>query len=178
MIHRANFGSIERFLALLIEQYGGRWPFWLSPRQGIILTVNQDESVVKQAHEAAANISGFKALAQNPTDQGIPKPLSPVHSTFSIEVDASSQTLGKKIQRAKQMKYNLVFILGPKDLTESRITIDITGQMQSKADRDAQKLRGVLAEQLGEKALQNPRAIPIPVDSVHDLLVQLEKHFV
>jgi threonyl-tRNA synthetase len=178
MIHRANFGSLERFLALLIEQYGGRWPFWLSPRQGIILTVNQDESVVKQAHEAAAKISGFKALEQNPTDQGIPKPLSSVHSTFSIEVDASSQTLGKKIQRAKQMKYNLIFILGAKDLAESRITIDITGQMQSKADRDALKLRGVLAEQLGEKALQNPRAIPIPVDSVHDLLVQLEKHFV
>ncbi|KAL2853387.1 hypothetical protein BJY01DRAFT_206970 [Aspergillus pseudoustus] len=178
MIHRANFGSLERFLALLIEQYNGRWPFWLSPRQGIILTVNQDESVVKQAHEAAAKISGFKALDQNAANQGIPKPLSSVDSTFSIEVDASSQTLGKKIQRAKQMKYNLIFILGPKDLAESRITMDITGQMQSRADRDAQKLRGVLAEQVDEKALENPRAIPIPVDSVHKLLVQLEKHFV
>ncbi|KAL4873840.1 hypothetical protein BDV12DRAFT_53822 [Aspergillus spectabilis] len=178
MIHRANFGSLERFLALLIEQYSGRWPFWLSPRQGIILTVNQDEAVVKQAYEAAAKISGFKALDQSAIGEGIPRPLSAVDSTFLIDVDAGSQTLGKKIQRAKQMKYNLIFILGPKDLVESRITIDITGQLQSKPDCSAQTLREVLAKRVGEKPLQNPRAIPMPVDDVHDLLVQLEKHFV
>ncbi|KAL4788579.1 hypothetical protein BJX76DRAFT_684 [Aspergillus varians] len=178
MIHRANFGSLERFLALLIEQYSGRWPFWLSPRQGIILTVNQDEAVVKQAHEAAAKISGFKALDQSAVSEGIPHPLSAVDSTFLVDVDAGNQTLGKKIQRAKQMKYNLIFILGPKDLTESRITVDITGQMQGQPERSAQTLRAVLAKCVGEKALQNPRAIPVPVAQVHELLVQLEKHFV
>ncbi|KAL2871839.1 threonine--tRNA ligase MST1 [Aspergillus lucknowensis] len=178
MIHRANFGSLERFLALLIEQYNGRWPFWLSPRQGIILTVNQDEAILKQAYNAAERISGFKTLEQHAADQGIPRPLSSADSTFLIDVDAGSQTLGKKIQRAKQMKYNLIFILGPKDLAESRLTIDITGQMQSKPDRDAQRIRAVLAEQVGEKAVQNPRAIPVPVDAVHKLLVNLEKHFV
>ncbi|KAL2822353.1 hypothetical protein BDW59DRAFT_149533 [Aspergillus cavernicola] len=178
MIHRANFGSLERFLALLIEQYAGRWPFWLSPRQGIILTVNQDEAVRKQAYEAAAKISGFKALQQSGPDVDVPQPLSSVDSTFLVDVDAGSQTLGKKIQRAKQMKYNLIFILGPKDLAESCITVDITGQLQSKPDRNAQKLKEVLAKRVGEKALQNPRAIPIPVDEAHELLVQLEKHFV
>ncbi|RDW90210.1 threonine--tRNA ligase MST1 [Aspergillus mulundensis] len=177
MIHRANFGSLERFLALLIEQYSGRWPFWLSPRQGIILTVNQDDAVVNQAHEAAAKISGFKALDQSAAD-GIPKPLSATDSTFMIDVDASPQTLSKKIQRAKQMKYNLVFVLGPKDLAESRITVDVTGQLNSKPDRSAETLRAVLAKQVGEKALQKPRAIALPVDQVHNLLVQLDKHFV
>ncbi|KAL4909909.1 hypothetical protein BDW74DRAFT_143992 [Aspergillus multicolor] len=177
MIHRANFGSLERFLALLIEQYSGRWPFWLSPRQGIILTVNQDDAVVKQAYEAAAKISGFKALDQSAADR-VPKPLSTTDSTFLIDVDASPQTLSKKIQRAKQMKYNLVFVLGPKDLAESRITVDVTGQLNSKPDRGAETLRAVLAKQVGEKALQKPRAITLPVDQVHDLLVQLDKHFV
>ncbi|KAL6237767.1 hypothetical protein BDW75DRAFT_203067 [Aspergillus navahoensis] len=177
LIHRANFGSLERFLALLIEQYSGRWPFWLSPRQGVILTVNQDDAVVKQAHEAAAKISGFKSLDQNGAD-GIPQPLSATDSTFLIDIDTSSQTLSKKIQRAKQMKYNFIFILGPKDLAESRISVDITGQMNSKPDRSAEKLQAVLAKRVGEKALQKPRAIPLPVDEVHDLLVQLEKHFV
>ncbi|KAL4976993.1 hypothetical protein BDW66DRAFT_133636 [Aspergillus desertorum] len=176
LIHRANFGSLERFLALLIEQYSGRWPFWLSPRQGIILTVNQDDAVVKQAHEAAAKISGFKPLDQNAAD-GIPQPLSATDSTFLIDVDTSSQTLSKKIQRAKQMKYNLIFIIGPKDLTESQISVDITGQMSSKPDRSAEKLQAVLAKCVGEKALQKPRAISLPVGKVHDLLVQLEKHF-
>ncbi|KAL4809280.1 hypothetical protein BDV18DRAFT_131657 [Aspergillus unguis] len=178
LIHRANFGSLERFLALLIEQYAGRWPFWLSPRQGIVLTVNQDEAVVKQAHEAAAKFSGFKALEQGTTSEGIPQPLSAVDSTFLIDVDSSSQTLSKKIQRAKQMKYNLIFIIGPKDLAESRVTVDISGQLQSKPDQNAETLRSILAKRVGEQALQKPRAIPVPVDEVHDLLVQLEKRFV
>ncbi|KAL4949009.1 hypothetical protein BDW69DRAFT_83376 [Aspergillus filifer] len=178
LIHRANFGSLERFLALLIEQYSGHWPFWLSPRQGIILTVNQDEAVVKQAHEAAAKISGFKALDQSSINGGIPQPLSATDSTFLIDVDADSQSLGKKIQRAKQMKYNLIFVLGPKDLAESRISVDISGQLQGSSGRRAQTLQAVLAERFGEKVLQKPRAIPVPIDDVHDFLVQLEKQFV
>merc|ERR1719343_663601 len=39
IIHRAILGSIERFTAILIEHYGGKWPFWLSPRQIIIIPV-------------------------------------------------------------------------------------------------------------------------------------------
>ncbi|RAL16890.1 threonine--tRNA ligase MST1 [Aspergillus homomorphus CBS 101889] len=177
MIHRANFGSLERFLALLIEQYAGRWPFWLSPRQGIILTVNQDEAVVQQAHDAAAKISGFRPLQTDQTS-GAPQPLSFTDSTFLVDVDTSSQTLSKKIQRAKQMKYNLIFILGSKDVAASRITVDITGQLQSKSDRTAERLQAAVSQCFGEKALQNPRAIPLPVDDVHGLLVQLERQFV
>ncbi|BCR93459.1 threonine--tRNA ligase MST1 [Aspergillus luchuensis] len=178
MIHRANFGSLERFLALLIEEYAGRWPFWLSPRQGIVLTVNQDEAVVQQAHEAAAKISGFRALQPGQMGTDAPQPISSVDSTFLIDVDSSSQSLNKKIQRAKQMKYNLIFILGPKDVAASRITVDVTGQLQSKPERGVQKLQDILTQRLGEKALKNPRAIPLPVDDVHELLVQLEKQFV
>ncbi|KAE8366331.1 hypothetical protein BDV27DRAFT_125509 [Aspergillus caelatus] len=178
LVHRANFGSVERFLALLIEQYAGRWPFWLSPRQGIVLTVNQDENVLQQAHEAAAKISGFRALEPGQNGNNAPQPLSFVDSTFLIDVDDSPQTLGKKIQRAKQMKYNFIFIVGPKDVAESRVTADITGQLQSKPDGNAQKLQDMLVGRLGEKAVQNPRAVPLKVDEVHDLLVQLEKRFV
>ncbi|KAA8651466.1 hypothetical protein EYZ11_006353 [Aspergillus tanneri] len=178
LIHRANFGSLERFLALLIEQYAGRWPFWLSPRQGIILTVNQDESVVRLAHDAAAKISGFRVLQYDQNRDAPPQPLSAVDSTFLIDVDAGSQTLGKKIQRAKQMKYNFIFILGPKDVAESRITMDLTGQMQSSPAGSTQNLHDVITRRLGEQALQKPRAIPLKVDAVHDLLVELEKRFV
>ncbi|GFF31694.1 probable threonine--tRNA ligase, mitochondrial [Aspergillus udagawae] len=178
LVHRANFGSLERFLALLIEQYAGRWPFWLSPRQGIILTVNQDEAVLKQAQEAAAKISGFRPLVAGKDNATSPKPLSSVDSTYLIDVDTSSQTLGKKIQRAKQMKYNLIFILGPKDVADSSITVDVTGQMQTTTDANGQKLKTVLETWLGENALQNPRAVRLKVDEVNDLLVQLEKQFV
>ncbi|KAJ5764880.1 hypothetical protein N7520_004439 [Penicillium odoratum] len=174
LVHRAIFGSLERFLALLMEQHGGHWPFWLSPRQGIILTVNQDEAVVKQAQEAAAKFSGFRVL-QNGTEP--PRPLSSLDSTFLMDVDTSAQTLGKKIQRAKQMKYNLIFILGPRDLADGSITVDVSGQMQSRTDADAQQFRTLIRSQLGDDALQNPRAVKLKLDEVHPLLVQFEKNF-
>jgi threonyl-tRNA synthetase len=177
MIHRAIFGSLERFLALLIEQHGGHWPFWLSPRQAIVLTVNQDDAVVRQAQEAAAKFAGFRALLNDGTAEP-PRPLSSVDSTFLVDVDTSAQTLGKKIQRAKQMKYNLIFILGSRDLADGGITVDVTGQMQSKTDKDAQTLQALIKARLGNDALQNPRAVKLSVDEVHPLLVELEKNFV
>jgi threonyl-tRNA synthetase len=95
-----------------------------------------------------------------------------------MDVDTSAQTLGKKIQRAKQMKYNMIFIVGPRDVTDDGVTVDVTGQMQSKTDPEAQQFQSVIRTQLGGNALQNPRAVKLKVDEVHPLLVQLEKNFV
>ena len=176
LVHRAIFGSLERFLALLIEQHGGHWPFWLSPRQGIILTVNQDEAVVRQAQQAVSQFSGFKVLESGGSATP-PRPLSSVDSTFLIDVDSSAQTLSKKIQRAKQMKYNFIFVLGSRDVAEGGITLDVTGQMQSKTDPDAKEFQTLLTSQLGEQALKNPRAVKLKMDQVHPLLVQLERSF-
>lgn len=176
LVHRAIFGSLERFLALLIEHHGGHWPFWLSPRQAIILTVNQDDAVVRQAQEAAAKFSGFCALVNNGSSAP-PRPLSSVDSTFLVDVDTSAQSLGKKIQRAKQMKYNLIFVLGPRDVANGGITLDASGQMQGKTDGEGQELQTLIREQIGADALQNPRAVKLQVDKVHQLLVQLERSF-
>ena len=41
MIHRAILGSVERMLAILLEHYKGKWPFWLSPRQAIVCPVSE-----------------------------------------------------------------------------------------------------------------------------------------
>ena len=182
LIHRAVLGSLERFLALLIDEYAGHyWPFWLSPRQGIVLTVNQDETVVRQAQEAAAKLSGFRALVADQDDgveaTGVPQPLSSIDSTFLIDVDSSSQTLGKKILRAKQMKYNLIFIVGPRDVTDNSVTLDLTGQMQSKTDVGGHRLREVVETLQGLGHLQNAKSVKIKVDDVHDLLVEFEKRF-
>ena len=63
MVHRAMLGSVERMIAILIEHYAGKWPFWLSPRQAIILPIDADlneyaETVARQLHGA-----GFHAEA-------------------------------------------------------------------------------------------------------------------
>ncbi|EEH34240.1 threonyl-tRNA synthetase [Paracoccidioides lutzii Pb01] len=133
LIHRAIFGSLERFFALLIENYNGRWPFWLSPRQGIILTVSQDEKLVQAAEDAATKISGYPVhrngeLNSNSNSTAQPlKPISPAQTTFRIDVDTSARSLGKKIREAKKMKYNLIFVLGEKNLGDGSIDIDLTG---------------------------------------------------
>jgi threonyl-tRNA synthetase len=134
-------------------------------------------AVVQQAKEAAAKFSGFRALLNDGSAE-TPRPLSSVDSTFLVDVDTSAQTLGKKIQRAKQMKYNLIFILGSRDLADGGITVDVTGQMRSKTDKDALQLQALIESKLGENALQNPRAVKLKVDEVHPLLVDLEKNFV
>ncbi|RMJ24561.1 threonyl-trna synthetase [Aspergillus sp. HF37] len=175
LIHRAIFGSLERSLALLIEHYAGRWPFWLSPLQGIVLTINQDETLVQGAHDTAAKLSGFRA--HSPEVDEAPKPLSSVDPTFLIDVDTSAQSLSKKIQRAKQMKYNLIFVLGAKDLADSCVTVDLTGQMQVKTDEDGQKMREVVARRFGEDALKKPRAVKLKIDEIHDLLIDFERSF-
>ncbi|KAJ5491053.1 threonine--tRNA ligase [Penicillium diatomitis] len=177
LVHRAIFGSLERFLALLIEQHGGHWPFWLSPRQGIILTVNQDEAVVRQAEQAVSQFCGFTVLRQNGDNAVPPRPLSSVDPTFLIDVDTSAQTLSKKIQRAKQMKYNFIFILGSRDVAEGGVTLDVTGQMQSKTDPNAKEFQSLVKSHLGAEALKNPRAVKLKMDQVHPLLVQFERSF-
>jgi threonyl-tRNA synthetase len=106
-----------------------------------------------------------------------PRPLSSVDSTFLVDVDTSAQSLGKKIQRAKQMKYNLIFVLGPRDVANGGITLDVSGQMQGKTDVEGRKFQTLIHEQVGADALKNPRAVKVQLDEVHPLLVQLEKSF-
>ncbi|KAL1994124.1 hypothetical protein VTN49DRAFT_2793 [Thermomyces lanuginosus] len=180
LIHRAVFGSLERFLAILIERYSGRWPFWLSPRQGIILTVQQDDAVLRQAEAALAKFSGFQALLNRPDDEtgSPPAPLCPTDATFLIDLDASSQSLGKKIQRAKQMKYNFIFVLGSRNLADASIEVDISGQLQSCGDEQAGLVRQVFAEHATDPSLNNLRAIKMRIEDVYPTLLQLERNFV
>lgn len=86
MIHRAMAGSIERFTAILCEHYAGKWPFWLSPRQILIVPVGV----------------GFYDYAQEV--QKI------FHSAgMYIDVDLSGNTLQKKIRTGQLSQYNFIF---------------------------------------------------------------------
>ena len=51
MVHRAILGSVERFIAMLAEHTGGKWPFWLSPRQVVVIPITDDHAdYAKQVH--------------------------------------------------------------------------------------------------------------------------------
>lgn len=51
MVHRAILGSVERFIAMLTEHTGGKWPFWLSPRQVVVIPITDENAdYAKQVH--------------------------------------------------------------------------------------------------------------------------------
>ena len=89
MIHRAVVGSLERFIAILIENFAGKWPFWLSPRQVLVVPVTQ--SVYEYAEEVRALL----------WDRG-----------FFADADLSDNTLNKKIRNGELAQYNFVFVVG------------------------------------------------------------------
>ncbi|GAB2265430.1 hypothetical protein Dimus_000486 [Dionaea muscipula] len=74
MIHRAILGSVERMLAILLEHYKGKWPFWLSPRQAVVCTVSEK----------------FEAYALEVQDQ--------IHKAgYHVDIDNSDKTVNKKV---------------------------------------------------------------------------------
>jgi threonyl-tRNA synthetase len=94
VIHRALFGSLERFIGILIEHYGGAFPFWLAPVQLRILPVG--ESHRAPAHELAAKLGEFR-----------------------VEVDERDETVGKRIRDAEVEKIPVTIVFGDKESDES-----------------------------------------------------------
>ena len=89
MVHRALFGSIERFFAVMLESFNGAFPTWLAPVQATVIPVAQDFD--DYAHEVAAALRA----------EGV-----------RVEVDASGDTLGNKIRKAQTSKVPYGLIVG------------------------------------------------------------------
>lgn len=115
IIHRAVLGSLERFMALLIERYRGHWPFWLSPRQMIILTVRNDPSLNEYARDLASDLRapGARKHLRKPDAQ-----------TFTVDVDLSSRSLIKKVSAAKLKRYSIICVIGTRNMEAD--TLDLT----------------------------------------------------
>lgn len=93
MIHRAIFGSIERFFGILIEHFVGKFPLWLSPSQICIITV-------ADRHEPFA-----QELARRFKEEG-----------FHVEVDSSSESVSKKVRNAQLAQFNYILTIGDKEV--------------------------------------------------------------
>ncbi len=100
MIHRAPFGSMERFCAVLIEHTGGKFPLWLTPDQFIILPVSE-----KYIDEAKA----MKARLENLNLRGT--------------IDERSEKIGRKIRDAEVAKVPFMLILGEKEVADGTVSV-------------------------------------------------------
>jgi threonyl-tRNA synthetase len=108
VIHRALLGSLERFIGILLEHYGGAFPFWLSPVQIRVIPVGE-------AHRAAAH-----ALAEK-LDQ------------FRVEVDERDETVGKRIRDAEVEKIPYVIVYGDRESDESLAVRERGGEQSTKS---------------------------------------------
>jgi threonyl-tRNA synthetase len=105
MIHRAPFGSMERFVAVLLEHTSGNLPLWLAPDQIIILPISE------KFHNFAAGI--LKTFEE----QG-----------FRASVDERNEKIGKKIRDAEMAKIPYMVVIGEKEMNEGLLSVRRHGQ--------------------------------------------------
>jgi threonyl-tRNA synthetase len=104
MIHRALFGSVERFFGVLVEHYAGAFPMWLAPVQARVLPVRQDHEdyAVEVTH-------GLRSAG------------------LRVEHDAASEPLGGRIRRAKLDKLPYVLVVGDDDVADRSVGVNRFG---------------------------------------------------
>jgi threonyl-tRNA synthetase len=106
-IHRAPLGTHERFIGFLIEHYAGNFPLWLSPEQVRILTIGDEPQLVDYSRAI---------LAEFRSDQ------------VRAEIDASTDKINGKIQRAEQMKVHTMFVIGKRDMEANVVSVRVHGK--------------------------------------------------
>jgi len=107
MIHRALFGSVERFFAVLVEHYAGAFPAWLAPEQVRVLPVRDD-------HQAYAD-----RVVDRLKGDG-----------FRVEVTAADEKLGARIRKAKLEKVPYVLVVGDDDVEHGTVGVNARGSDQ------------------------------------------------
>ena len=105
MIHRALLGSLERFIGVLIEHYGGAFPLWLSPVQIWVIPINS--SHVKYAQEITKELK----------EQGL-----------RVEIKIESETISKKIRNGEIQKIPYLIVIGDKELKSKKICVRQRGK--------------------------------------------------
>lgn len=116
LIHRAVLGSVERLMALLIEHYDGKYPFWLNPRQVVILTVNDSEPVLDLANATKNTLLGRDGSPDAPLSNP---------TLFSVDIDSSVRSLQLKLREAKSKGYGVIVTVGPRQVPTGTITADL-----------------------------------------------------
>ncbi len=100
IIHRAPFGSFERFIAILIEHFAGNFPFWLAPVQVRVLPISDH------------HLSYARTVVEQLTTAG-----------FRVEIDERNERISRKIAEAEQQKIPFALIVGDKEVDSSTVAV-------------------------------------------------------
>ena len=100
MVHRAMLGSVERMSAVLTEHWGGKWPFWLSPRQALVVPIDLKYADYGAKVQEAVHRAGY-----------------------FVDIDDSTRTLNKKVREGQLAQYNFILVVGEQELLAG--TVDV-----------------------------------------------------
>jgi threonyl-tRNA synthetase len=131
MIHRALFGSVERFFGILVEHYAGAFPAWLAPVQAVVIPI-------ADRHEAYA-LESAEALRA---------------AGFRVEVDSSGETLGNRIRKAQGEKVPYMLVVGDREAETGSVAV----RARSGDKRDAVPLQEFIAQLSEEVARRGATA--------------------
>ncbi|MES2273010.1 MAG: threonine--tRNA ligase [Chlamydiota bacterium] len=135
MLHRAIFGSIERFFGILVEHFSGKFPFWLSPYQIRIATVADRHA--PYAHELALKIDQLGIIC---------------------DVDDSQESVSKKVRTAQLLKTNYLLTVGDKEV-ENRTAALRTRDNVVHGEIDISDFLAKVVKERNERALMSPYSI-------------------
>ena len=129
MIHRALFGSIERFFAVLLEHYAGAFPAWLSPVQVSVLPVADRHEDYASAVATRLKTDGYRTEILN----------------------AHNDTLGNRVRRAKTQKVPFVLVVGDEDAEAGTVGVNARGADTPERAIALEEFVGRLASQVAER---------------------------
>ncbi|KAG2219048.1 hypothetical protein INT45_008892, partial [Circinella minor] len=135
IIHRAILGSVERMMGILIEHFGGKFPFWLSPRQVSVIPV----------------AAPFLDYAQKITAQL-------VSNGIYADTDTTDNTLNKKIRNSELSQYNFIFVVGAEEESTQSVNVRNRDDVGTKAKGQTIPLETVINGLVGlkeNKTLEN-----------------------
>jgi threonyl-tRNA synthetase len=122
MLHRALFGSLERFIGILIENYAGKLPFWLSPNQVVIIPIAEE------------NNDYVKKLFEDLFKEGI-----------KCEVDLRNQKINYKIREHSLAKVPMILVCGKKEVSENTVTLRRLGSEKQETFARDELIKNILA---------------------------------
>jgi threonyl-tRNA synthetase len=132
VIHRAIYGSFERFIALLIEHFAGAWPLWLAPVQAVVLPISDRHLAYARGVRDRLDAAGLR-----------------------VELDERQEKIGYKIREAQLQKVPYMLVTGDREAAEGSVSV----RSRAAGDQGARAVDGFIADALEEirtKALHVP----------------------
>lgn len=128
MIHRAPFGSMERFVAVLLEHTGGKFPLWLTPEQVVILPISEKYNEYAETVNRKLNMCNIRA-----------------------HVDDRNEKVGKKIRDNELKRIPFLLIVGEKEMADGTVSVRVQGEGGDKGAMSLADFTAMVGEQVAKE---------------------------